>query len=72
MAVTVNRTEGQRKLLVVSHKYTQKAVARKCGVSQAVISKWISGDRTPSYENRIMLADKYGIDLDAWERPYHG
>jgi transcriptional regulator with XRE-family HTH domain len=72
VAVTVNRTEGQRKLLVISHKHTQRAVARKCGVSQTVISQWISGARTPNYENRVALADKYGIDLDAWERPYHG
>lgn len=66
--MVVNRTEGQRKLLVASHKHTQKAVARKCGVSQTVISQWISGERKPNYENRTVLADKYGIDLDAWER----
>ena len=65
----INRTEGQRKLLVAAHKHTQQTVARKCGVSQTVISQWISGDRKPNYENRTVLAAKYGIDLDAWERP---
>ena len=69
---TINRTVGQRKLRVIADKYTQEAVARKCSVSQSVVSRWISGSRKPTYENRIVLADKYGIDLDAWERRCRG
>ena len=63
------RSEGQRLLLVVTNKYTQAKVARRCGVSQAVISKWISGERRPVYENRKELFERYGIGLDTWEQP---
>jgi transcriptional regulator with XRE-family HTH domain len=63
------RTEGQLRLLKICKKYTQARVARKCGVSQAVISFWISGKRKPDYDNRKTLRELYQIDMDAWERP---
>ena len=48
---------------------TLQASKDQVGVSQAVISKWISGERTPAYENRKELLAQYGIGLDAWEQP---
>lgn len=63
------RTQGQARLLRLTKKYTQGKIARKCGVSQAVISLWISGQRTPTYDNRKTLLTEYEIGLDDWERP---
>ncbi len=63
------RSEGQRLLLVVCNKYTQIKVARRCGVSQTIVSQWISGARKPVYENRKELFERYGIGLDTWEQP---
>lgn len=62
------RTEGQLRLLKLTRKYTQARVARKCGVSQAVISLWISGRRKPDYENRKTIFELYKIEMDAWDR----
>ncbi|WP_437935289.1 helix-turn-helix domain-containing protein [Sorangium sp. So ce341] len=62
------RTEGQIRLLKLTRKYTQARVARKCGVSQAVISLWISGKRKPDYENRKTISEQYQIEMDAWDR----
>ncbi|MGK4001120.1 helix-turn-helix transcriptional regulator [Sorangium sp. So ce1036] len=62
------RTEGQLRLLKLTRKYTQARVARKCGVSQAVISLWISGKRKPDYENRKTIFEQYEIAMDAWDR----
>ena len=69
MSTVIGRTEGQRRLSVIAHKTSQKIVARKCGVSQTVVSQWISGERKPTYENRKELLAQYGIDMDAWEQP---
>ncbi|WP_437567892.1 helix-turn-helix domain-containing protein [Sorangium sp. So ce542] len=62
------RTEGQIRLLKLTRKYTQARVARKCGVSQAVISLWISGKRKPDYDNRKTIHEQYQIEMDAWDR----
>jgi transcriptional regulator with XRE-family HTH domain len=64
------RTEGQHLLGRVAHRYTQEAIAEKLGVSQTIISQWISGRCKPVYENRRALFENYGIDMDAWERPW--
>ncbi len=69
MSHVIGRSEGQRRLAVIAHRSTQKVVARKCGVSQTVVSQWISGVRKPTYENRKELLKQYGIEMDAWEQP---
>jgi transcriptional regulator with XRE-family HTH domain len=62
------RSVGQCRLLKLSHKHTQERIARRCGVSQASISLWISGRAKPEHENRMALMIQYGIELDAWDR----
>ncbi len=61
-------TEGQASLQRLARRYTEKRVARRCGVSQPVVSRWISGKRRPNYENRKILLDEYQIPMDAWDR----
>ena len=62
-------TQGQARLRKLACKYSQIRLARKCGVSKAVISLWISGGRTPDYDNRKTLLNQLGIDMDAWDTP---
>lgn len=62
------RTRAQLHLLRLSTKLTQVRVARKCGVTQPIISMWISGRRKPTYDNRKTLFEQLGIALDDWER----
>jgi hypothetical protein len=61
-------TEGQALLRRLARKYTEKRIARRCGVCQPVVSRWISGKRKPNYENRKILFDEYQIPMDAWDR----
>ena len=62
------RTEGQKHLLRLTRQGSQDAIALACGVSQSVVSLWISGKRKPTYENRVVLEKQYKIALDAWDR----
>jgi transcriptional regulator with XRE-family HTH domain len=39
---------------------TQGRLAKQIGKPQATISRWESGDQTPSYENLVLLAGAYG------------
>lgn len=39
---------------------TQEQLALQLGKPQATISRWESGDQTPSYENLVMLAGAFG------------
>ncbi|MCC6557278.1 MAG: helix-turn-helix transcriptional regulator [Polyangiaceae bacterium] len=62
------RTRAQLHLLRLSAKLTQARLARKCGVTQPIISMWISGRRKPTYDNRKTLFEQCGIALDDWDR----
>jgi len=61
-------TEGQFLLRRLARKYTEKRIARRCGVTQPIVSRWITGKRKPNYENRKLLFEEYQIPMDAWER----
>ncbi len=61
-------TEGQYLLRRLARKYTEKRIAWRCGVSQPVVSRWITGRRKPNYENRKLLFEQYQIPMDAWDR----
>jgi len=61
-------TEGQFLLRRLARKYTEKRIARRCGVTQPIVSRWITGKRKPGYENRKVLFEQYRIPMDAWDR----
>ena len=44
---------------------TQKQVALTLKISVQAVSYWENGDRIPSLENAVMLADLYKCSLDA-------
>ena len=43
---------------------TQTALQIETGIEQALISKFESGERVPTTENLIKLADFYGVSVD--------
>jgi len=61
-------TEGQASLRRLARRYSEKRIARRCGVTQPIVSRWITGRRKPNYENRKILLDQYRIPMDAWDR----
>lgn len=62
------RTEGQVLILKFTNRLSTIRVARKCGVSQAVVSLWASGRRKPNFENRKALFEVFQIPMEAWDR----
>ncbi|MBO6133812.1 MAG: helix-turn-helix transcriptional regulator, partial [Lachnospiraceae bacterium] len=50
--------------LRTKHKYSQRALAQKIGVSPASIAAYESGDRTPSAENILAFAHIYHCSTD--------
>jgi len=63
------RTQGQVLLLKLANKLSEVRVAWKCGVTQPVVSRWISGKRKPNYESRKTLFEQYSIPMDTWDQP---
>lgn len=43
---------------------TQIALQMQTGIDQALLSKYETGERIPTVENLITLADYYGTNLD--------
>ena len=44
---------------------TQEQLAEKIGVSRQTVSKWEGGQSTPDVERLVVLADCFGITVDA-------
>ena len=43
---------------------TQIAVQMATGIDQALLSKYETGDRIPTTENLVILADLYDVSID--------
>ena len=52
------------KQLRKERKMTQLELSEKTGIDQAVISKFESGERIPTTEKLIILADFYEVSVD--------
>lgn len=52
------------KLLRVQHKLSQTEVADRIQVAPATISSYETGERTPSLENLVALANLYRVSTD--------
>lgn len=44
-------------------KWSQEDLASKAQVTQGMVSKWESGDKTPSFDNLIMLSKVFNLPL---------
>ena len=48
--------------------YSSADVARELGVDKSAVSRWMSGERTPTLQNLIDLAGLLGLEMrDLWE-----
>lgn len=52
------------KLIRVIKDFTQLKVQMDTGISQSTLSKYESGDMTPTTDNLVILADYYKTSLD--------
>lgn len=62
-------TEGRRTLIAWMRRWqvTQKAMAKALGVSQASVSRWLSGRSRPAAFERAMLQNETGIAVTDWD-----
>lgn len=56
--------------MLASSGATQESIARKCGVSQQAVGKWLDGTSRPGAPARTRLFEAYGIAPRAWDEPY--
>lgn len=52
------------KLLRIENNLTQLALQIKTGIDQALLSKYETGERIPTFENLCILADFFNTSLD--------
>ena len=52
------------KLIRITQEYTQLMVEMKTGISQSTLSKYETGEATPTVDNLILLAKLYHTSLD--------
>lgn len=55
--------ENMKKARMEKHM-TQLSVRMNTGIDQSLLSKYERGERLPTVENLLMLADLYGTSLD--------
>jgi transcriptional regulator with XRE-family HTH domain len=61
------RSRGAQLLAnIVSAGTDQSEVSRACKASETSVSRWLSGERQPTTENRAVLKTRYRIPLAAW------
>lgn len=61
-------TRGRRLLLAVLQLTSEHEVAARCRVNQSCVSRWLTGENTPSESPRAQLAACYRIPVDAWDK----
>ena len=42
-------------------------IAKDLNVTQGAVSHWFLGNNKPTYENMVILKDKYKIPFEAWQ-----
>lgn len=56
------------KSAIETSTYTPADVARAIGVDKSAVSRWMSGERTPTLQNLIDLAELLGVEMrEMWE-----
>ncbi len=60
-------TAGRLRARLTKLEWTQSDLARELGVSTAVVSRWLSGERTPSLDMAFRIQNsKIAIPAEAW------
>ncbi len=52
------------KMLMNEQKLTQKELAKRAGITEASMSKYLSGERTPRIDVIVNLANALGVTTD--------
>ncbi len=52
------------KMLMNEQKLTQKELAKRAGITEASMSKYLSGERTPRIDIIVNLANALGVTTD--------
>jgi transcriptional regulator with XRE-family HTH domain len=60
-------TRGRRALLRILERTRAYHVAARCRISEATVSRWRSGEKSPGPKARLALRDNYGIDPKEWD-----
>lgn len=56
--------------LVAASGFSQVEIARSIGVDKSTVSKWIKGERTPTMQNLVDLAELLGVEMkELWDGP---
>lgn len=59
-------TLGRQLLLAVLQRTSSSAVAARCRVSLAAVSKWAAGKSRPALDAQVQLESSYRIPRSAW------
>lgn len=61
------RTEGARLLSATGLDHS--AIASEVGVTRQAVQQWVAGDKTPGVARRGAILERYGVPVEAWDRP---
>ena len=57
---------GQLKLAIDRLGLSQHEAARKIGIDQGSLSRWLNGNRLPDLQSAIRIEDVFGVPVRAW------
>ena len=52
-------------IALYDHKMTQKNLADKVGIPRELIGRYIKGERNPSFDTAIKIANVLGVTVDS-------
>ena len=52
-------------IALFDNKMTQKELASKVGIPREMVTRYVSGERSPSTETLIKIADALGVTVDS-------
>lgn len=58
-------TRGRRSLLALLQRLPAREVAARCQVTPSAVSRWASGEKSPSLASREMLREHCGVTWEA-------
>ncbi len=47
--------------IMITNKLSQEKIAKELQVNQTTISQWLLGKKKPSFDNILMIYEKFGI-----------
>ncbi len=67
LTVCMKKPPGKRLAEAILAKgLTREKAERLLRVSRGLVSRWIHGQRRPTFENAVRLKERFGIEVEAW------